>query len=93
MECHYCNKLGDIKIYYFKWIKENKGKRAQLKENDHDDDVFLLLFVMVLFFFVIMNMLILYHMRACEQLIMVLHYTLHLGRSSSQLTLIVILEC
>ena len=53
----------------------------------------LLLQVVILCFFVTLSLWILYLMRACGLLIVVLHCTFHQGRNFSHLTLLVILEC
>ena len=38
IECHYCNKIGHIQKYCFKWKKENADKKGKQKENDLGDD-------------------------------------------------------
>lgn len=36
IECHYCNEIGHIRKYYFKWKKENKDKKDKQKDHGYD---------------------------------------------------------
>ena len=38
IECHYCNKIGHIQKYCFKWKKDKADKKVKQKENDRGND-------------------------------------------------------